>query len=160
MLYIAKPPNFPYTSSAVNMWIMNQFHTHSQKKQNPAKKFIKSGQIEIARWRRRWDRAVEVRSSGGEIERQDRAAQCCDRRAVRCYDRRSARFDYRTGALSVVVGLELRVCRQSLFFLSLCDLGSLFSLSLSLSLRKCFEVKLGTENNFRGQSLIFTVNWK
>ena len=46
-------------------------------------------------------------------------------------DRRSARFDHRTGARSVVVGLELRVRRQSLFFLSLCDLGSLFSLSLS-----------------------------
>ena len=64
MLYIAKPPNFPYTSSAINMWIMNQFHTHSQKKQNPAKKFIKSGQIEIARRRRRRDHAVEARSSG------------------------------------------------------------------------------------------------
>ena len=38
MHYIAKPPNFPYFSSAVNMLIMNQFHTHSQKKQNPAKK--------------------------------------------------------------------------------------------------------------------------
>ena len=53
MLYIAKPPNFPYTSSAINMWIMNQFHTHSQKKQNPAKKFIKSSQIEITRRKRR-----------------------------------------------------------------------------------------------------------
>ena len=40
MLYI---PNFPHTSSTVNMQIMNQFHTYSQKKQNPAKKFIKSG---------------------------------------------------------------------------------------------------------------------
>ena len=116
--------------------------------------------------RSNWDRTAEekVRScGGGEIEqRRDRAARCCDRRAARCYDRRSARFDNRTGAQSVVVGLELRVRRQSLFFLSLCDLGSLFSLSLSLSLslRKCFEVKLGTENNFRGQSLIFTVNWK
>ena len=88
--------------------------------------------------RSNWDCTAEekVRScGGGEIERQDWAAQCCDRRAARCYDRRSARFDHRTGALSVVVGLELRVCRQSLFFLSLCDLGSLFSsLSLSLSL--------------------------
>ena len=34
MLYM---PNFPYTSSTVNMQIMNQFHTHSQKKQNPEK---------------------------------------------------------------------------------------------------------------------------
>ena len=38
MHYIAKPPNFPYISSVVNVLIMNQFHTHSQKKQNPAKK--------------------------------------------------------------------------------------------------------------------------
>ena len=82
MLYIAKPPNFPYTSSAVNMRIMNQFHTHSQKKQNPAKKFIKSDQIKIARWRRRWDRAVEARSEsrssdeiGGEIERHGAAIE-------------------------------------------------------------------------------------
>ena len=64
MLYI---PNFSYTSSTVNKRIINQFHTHSQKKQNPAKKFIKSGQIQITRRRRRWDRAVKVRSSGGEI---------------------------------------------------------------------------------------------
>ena len=78
--------------------------------------------------RSNWDCTAEekVRScGGGEIEQQDRAARCCDRR--------SARFDHRTGARSVVVGLELRVRRQSLFFLSLCDLGSLFSLSLSLS---------------------------
>ena len=46
-------PNFPHTSSTVNMQIMNLFHTHSQKKQNPTKKFIKSGQIEIAQRRRR-----------------------------------------------------------------------------------------------------------
>ena len=64
MLYM---PNFPYTSSTVNMQIMNQFHTHSQKKQNPAKKFIKSGQIEIVRRRRRQDRAVEARSSGAML---------------------------------------------------------------------------------------------
>ena len=118
MLYIAKPPNFSYTSLAVNMWIMNQFHTHSQKKQNPAKKFIKSGQIKIAWWR--WDRATR-----------------CDRRdlvwSARCCNRQPARCDRRTGARSVVVGLELGVRRRSLFFLSLCDLSSL-SLSLSLSL--------------------------
>ena len=50
MLYMT---NFPHIFSTVNMQIMNQFHTHSQKKQNPAKKFIKSGQIEIAQRRRR-----------------------------------------------------------------------------------------------------------
>ena len=156
MLYIAKPPNFPYTSSTVNMWIMNQFHIHSQKKQNAAKKFIKSGQIEIARRRKRWDRAVEARSSEGEIERRGAAIE-----ERRCCDRRSARCDRWTGARSVVVRLELGVRGRSLFFLSLCDLGSLsLSLSLSLSFRKCFEVKIGTENNFQGPSLIFTINWK
>ena len=134
ILYIAKPPNFPYTSLAVNMWIMNQFHTHSQKKQNPTKKFIKSGQIEIARRRRRWDRVVEARLSGGEIEQHGAAID--DRRGV-------------------IVRLEL-----SLWSLdwSLGFAGKVFSLSLSLW--KCFEMKIGTENNFRGQSLIFTVNWK
>ena len=60
MLYI---PNFPYTSSTVNMRIMNQFHTDSQMKQNPAKKIIKSCQIEIAQ------AEEKMRSRGeGEIE--------------------------------------------------------------------------------------------
>ena len=149
MLYIAKPPNFPYTSSTVILWIMNQFHIHSQKKQNAAKKFIKSGQIEIARRRKRWDRAVEARSSEGEIER--RGAAIDERRGAaieerRCCDRRSARCDRWTGARSVVVRLELGVRGRSLFFLSLCDLGSL-SLSLSLSL---FSKMLWSENR----------NWK
>ena len=119
MLYIAKPPNFPYTSLAVNMWIMNQFHTHSQKKQNPTKKFIKSGQIEIVRRRRRWDRAVEARSSY-EIKRCGAAID----------ERRGATIDDRRGA---IVGLELSLwsTTKSLLPLSLrCGL----SLSLSLSL--------------------------
>ena len=68
MLYM---PNFPHTSSTVNMQIMNQFHTHSQKKQNPAKKLIKSGQIEIAQWRRRWDRTGEVRSKARSVRSSD-----------------------------------------------------------------------------------------
>ena len=93
-------PNFPYTSSTVNMQIMNQFHTHSQKKQNPAKKFIKYGQIEIARRRRRWDRAVKARSVRSSDERRDRRA--------------------------------VRSPAKSLLPLFLSDLGSLFSLSLSL----------------------------
>ena len=117
ILYIAKPPNFPYASSAVNMWIMNQFHTHSQKKQNPTKKFIKSGQIEIvrggegeiARWRR--DRATRssdavLRSTSGEVLR-------------------SMIGVVRSSDWSSVCGRQ-----RSLFFLSLCDVGSL-SLSLS-----------------------------
>ena len=91
MLYIAKPPNFPYTSSAVNMWIINQFHSHSQKKQNPAKKFIKSSQIEIARWRR--DRA-EARWSD-EIER----------RGVAIDEQRDAIVELERGAFGSVIGL-------------------------------------------------------
>ena len=52
MLYM---PNFPYTSSTVNMQIMNQFHIHSQKKQNPdSSNMVKlrsrgGGEDEIAR---------------------------------------------------------------------------------------------------------------
>ena len=113
MFYIAKPPNFPYTSSTVNMLIMNQFHTHSQNKQNPTKK---ENQI-----RSNWDRAAEekVRSE----RRRDRAAQCCDRQAARCYDRRSAQCDRRTGARFVVAG---KVSSSSLF--------AIWALSLSHSL--------------------------
>ena len=81
MLYM---PNFPYTSLTVNMQIMNQFHTQSQKKQNSIKKFIKSGQIEIAQRRRRWDCAVKVRSVRSSDERRDR-------RAVRSSDERARR---------------------------------------------------------------------
>ena len=107
MLYI---PNFPYTSSTVNLHIMNQFHTHSQKKQNPVKKFIKSGQIEITRRRRRWNRAVKARSEA---------------RLVRSFDKRR---DRRSRSMSGAIAAK------SLLPLSLSDLGFLFSLSLSLSL--------------------------
>ena len=97
---------------------MNQFHTHSQKKQNPAKKFIKFGQIEIARQRRRWD------------WRRDRAVRCCDRRAawfcdrqlMRCCDQRLARRDRRIGAQFMVIS---EVASSSLF--------AIWALSLSLS---------------------------
>ena len=76
---------------------------------------------------------------GGEIEQRDRAARCCDRRAARCYDqraawccdRRSVRCDRRTGAQSVVAG---EVSSSSLF--------AIWALSLSLSFRKYFEVKM------------------
>ena len=127
MLYIAKLSNFPYTSSAVNMWIMNQFHTHLQKKQNPAKKFIKFGQIEIARRRRRRDRTVEARSSGAMLRSTISAVRSSD----------------------WSLGFAGEVSSSSLF--------EIWALSLSLSFRKCFEVKIGTENNFQGQNLIFTV---
>ena len=125
MLYIAKPPNFPYTSSAVNMWIMNQFHTHSQKKQNPAKKFIKSGQLrshgggegEIVRWRR--DR-VEARSSG-KIERRGAAIN----------ERCGATIDDRRG---LIIGLELGLWSSdwSSGFAGKVSSSSLFGSGLSL----------------------------
>ena len=155
--------NFPHTSSTVNMQIMNQFYTHSQKKQNPAKKFIKSGQIEIAQRRRRWDRAGEVRSVRSSDERCDRRSRstrgAIDERARRTIaplvDRRARSQSRltrgtiderarRTIALLVDCRLSLLACRTiaplvdhrlSLLplSLSLSDLGSLFSLSLSLS---------------------------
>ena len=106
MLYI---PNFPYTSSTVNLHIMNQFHTHSQKKQNPVKKFIKSGQIEIARRRRRWNRAVKARSEA---------------RLVRSFDKRR---DRRSRSMSGAIASEV-----SSSSLSLRSGLSLLSLSLSL----------------------------
>ena len=162
MLYIAKPPNFPYTFSAVNMWIMNQFHTYSQKKQNLAKKFIKSGQIEIAQWNRRWDRVVEARSkarssgavlwskSGAVLQSTIGAMLLSMIGAVRSSDWSSV-YGHQTGARGSPA--------KSLLPLSLRS-GLSLSLSLSLSFRKCFEVKIGTENNFQGPSLIFTINWK
>ena len=123
MLYM---PNFPHTSSTVNMQIMNQFHTHSQKKQNPAKKFIKSVQ---ARSEEKIGAAKEKMRSRGPWR--DRRQDRCDRPtrgAIDDHDRRGARL---TSAL---------VDRQrSLFFLSLSNMGSL---SLSLSLQKWFELKI------------------
>ena len=127
MLYIAKPPNFPYTSSTVNMWIMNQFHTHSQKKQNAAKKFIKSGQIEIARWRR--DRA-KARLSGAVLQSTSGAVLQSKSGGAAIDDRRGA-----------IVGLELGLWLSdwSSGFAGEVSSSSLFaiwalSLSLSLSL--------------------------
>ena len=177
MLYM---PNFSYTSSTVNMQIMNQFHTHSQKKQNPTKKFIKSGQIEIARQRRRWDCAVKARSVRSSDKWRDRRSwstsalvrrSLCSSIALLVNQRarsqsRSTRgmIDERTRRTitplvdhaarqltsSAIVRRvrslidERRDHQRSLFFLSLSDLGSLFSLSLSLSLsfRKWIEVKM------------------
>ena len=56
---------------------MNQFHTHSQKKQNPAKKFIKSSQIERRRKRER--RLGSIDGGEGEIvqrrQRRDRVTE-------------------------------------------------------------------------------------
>ena len=79
------------------------------------------------------DRQVE-----GEIaRRRDQAARC--------------------DLVHAIIGLELEVRRQRRRH----DLGSLFSLSLFARLtRKWFEVKILASNHFRGQSLIFTVNFK
>ena len=172
--------NFPHTSSTVNMQIMNQFYTHSQKKQNPAKKFIKSGQIEIAQRRRRWDRAGEARSVRSSDERRDRRGarstsalvgrlwcSTIDERACN-RDRRGARS---TSALAIAIdegrnrrarSSDDRAARRSPALssrssddraprrssalspssLSLRSGLSLLSLSLSLSLRKWFELKI------------------
>ena len=131
MLYM---PNFPHTSSTVNMQIMNQFHTHSQKKQNPAKKFIKSGQIEIAQRRRRWDRAVKaklVRSSDEGRDRQSRSTRGTIDEHTRWTI--APLIDCRLSLLARRTIAPLVDRRLSLLPLSLFDLGSLFSLSLSFS---------------------------
>ena len=145
MLYIAKPPNFQYTSLVVNMWKMNQFHTHSQKKQNPAKKFIKSGQIERRRKRER--RLGSIGGGEGEIVRRRRdwvalESDWCDRRS------------------GAIVGLV----RSSLFFLSLslsCDrrtgaTSAIFSLSLSLSLSLLFS-KVGSHLKWKWKRKSFSI---
>ena len=103
------------------------------------------GKGEIARWRR--DRA-KARLSGAVLQSKSGGAAIDDRRGA-------------------IVGLELglwlsdwssgfagEVSSSSLFAIWALSL----SLSLSLSFRKCFEVKIGTENNFQGPSLIFTIN--
>ena len=151
-------PNFPHTSSTVNMQIMNQFHTHSQKKQNPAKKFIKSGQIEITQRRRRWDCAVKVRSVQSSDERRDRRGARSTSALVgwlRCSsDDCAAR---RTIALAIAIDegrdwrarwsddrTARRLPAKSLLPFSLSPiwaLSSLFSLSLSL-----FPEMIWTEN--------------
>ena len=131
MLYM---PNFPHTSSTVIMQIMNQFHTHSQKKQNPAKKFIKSGQIEIAQRRRRWDHAVKaksVRSSDEGRDRQSRSRRgTIDERACRTIvvlvDRR-ARLQSRSS-------IDKRRNRWAVRSTNGAIAGEVSSLSLSLSL--------------------------
>ena len=119
MLYM---PNFPYTSLTVNMQIMNQFHTHSQKKQNPAKKSIKSGQIEIARQRRRWDYAVEARSVRSSDEWRDRRARLLDNRTAHpscrsSIDERARNRDCPTSAL--IDRRAMRSPAKSLLHLSL-----------------------------------------
>ena len=90
---------------------------------------------------------------GGEIEQRDAAID----------ERRDAAIDDRCDAI-VELELSLWLSDWSSGFAGEVSSSSLFaiwalslSLSLSLSFRKCFEVKIETENNFRGQSLIFMV---
>ena len=67
ILYIAKPPNFPYTSSAVNMLIMNQFHSFT-KETKPNKK-RKSNPVKLrSRGGGEGEIGAEARSSGGKTE--------------------------------------------------------------------------------------------
>ena len=67
MLYIAKPPNFPYTSSVINMLIMNQFHSFT-KETKPSKK-RKSNPIKLrSRGGGEGEIGAEARSSEGETE--------------------------------------------------------------------------------------------
>ena len=156
MLYM---PNFPHTSSTVNMQIMNQFHTHSQKKQNPAKKFIKFGQIEIAQRRRRWDRVVKVRSEA---------------RLVRSFDERRNRRSRSMRALviaidegrdrltSALVGQSRRSSIAVLFLLARQTIAPLIDrrlslLPLSLSLIWAFSsLSLSLSLSLSGNDL----NWK
>ena len=149
MLYMS---NFPHTSSTVNMRIMNQFHTHSQKKQNPAKKFIKSGQIEIAQWRRRWDRVVKARSEARLVrssdERRDRRVRSLDDRAAcrtiaSLVDRWARSQSRLTSALVGRSHCSLIAGEVSSSSLSLRSGLSLLSISLSLSL---FPKMIWTEN--------------
>ena len=102
------------------------------------------------RW---WDRCDLVRVIVRlELTRSSdavRSARCCNRRDWCDWCVRLA--DWSSGfASDRWTGLELEV--HPLLLLAL-------SLSLSLSLWKPFEVKIGTEMNFRGQSVFFTVEW-
>ena len=141
-------PNFPYTSSTVNMQIMNNstlIHKRNKTQQKNSSNPVKlrshgGGEGEIVRWRR--DRAA--RSSGAMLRSMSGAVLQSMIGAVRSSNWSSV-CGRRTGA-------------QGSPTKSLLPLSLRSGLSLSLSLRKCFEVKLGTENNFRGQSLIFMVN--
>ena len=95
---------------------------------------------EITRRRDRAEARSKARSSGAVL-----SARCCDRRD-------------RCDLVRAIIGLELGVHRRR----QRRDLSFLFFLSLSLSLlvRKPFEVKIGTEMNFSDQSFFFTVKWK
>ena len=112
------------------------------------------------------------RSCGGEIEGEiERRGAINAVRYGACDRRTGAREIERRGAIGAVlrstrpvrlvfaiIGLELEVRRQLSNWTRARGSPSSLSLSLSLSLRKSFEVKIGTEMNFRGQGLFFSVN--
>ena len=122
MLYM---PNFSHTSSTVNMQIMNQFHNHSQEKQNPAKRFIKSVQ---ARSEEKIGAAEEKMRSRGPWG--DRRRDRCDRPTRGAIDERARR----TIAVLFLLARRLIAPALSSSPLSLRSGLSLLSLSLSLSL--------------------------
>ena len=112
---------------SVNMLIMNQFHTHSQKKQNPAKK---ENQIQS-----NWDSVVEekVRSEARSEQRWDRAEARLEARSK--WRDQAARL---SGAvlrsmIGAIVRQELGLWSLAKSLLPL-SLRSGLSLSLSLSL--------------------------
>ena len=96
---------------------------------------------------------LEARSSGGKIKavRSNGAVLRSTSGAVL----RSTIGTVRSSDWSSVCGRRTRARGSPAKSLLPLSLRSGLSLSLSLSFRKCFEVKIGTENNF--QNLIFTV---
>ena len=154
MLYM---PNFPHTSSTVNMQIMNQFHNHSQEKQNPAKKFIKSVQARSEEkigaaeenmrsrgpWRDRWRDRCDRPTRGAIDERTRRTiAPLFDRRA-RSQSRSSDERARQTIAVLFLLARRTIAPALSSSSLSLRSGLSLLSLSLSLSL---FPEMIWSEN--------------
>ena len=127
-------------SQLPNKYIISFLNTETQKKQNPEKKFIKSGQIERRRKREVCGAAI------GAVRSLPRSVRC----EVRCCDRSGAIGSVCgcwTGARSeecttVVVELELGLRTG----LSLLPLSLFLSLCLCAWVWKWFEVKIFTSN--------------
>ena len=94
------------------------------------------------------ERSMGRRRDRTEARSKVRSAQC-DRRGAIDWCVRSARTRARGSPAIVELDWSLGASSPS----------PSLSLSLSLSLRNSFEVKIGTEIHFRGQSLFFSVNW-
>ena len=142
------PPKLQFNPQQQTPAIKSHNHHNKNKNQNHRERSVG----------RRWDR-VEARSSEGEIER------CGVIGAVLWLTRtvRSGACDRRTRKRRS--GLRRRRRRRDLAS----SRARALSLSLSLSLspflstrltRKWFEVKIWASNHFRGQRLIFLVNFK